>query len=98
MYDYEASTYDAADSSDTFSVLDPATPLPNFSFGVDLDHHARRHPMGFTTSPVCRPRDPACIGDPDQSMHDTDYQSASELMLEEMLRVHRASGASNLSI
>jgi hypothetical protein len=98
MYDYEGSIYDGADSSDTFSVLDPATPLPDFSFGGEPDYQSHRYATAPTaTSPGCVPTELACVRDPDPSMADYGYQSTSDLTLEEILRVHQDSTASNLS-
>ena len=97
MYDYEGSIYDGADSSDAFSALGPTTPLPDFSFGAETDYQSHRYAARMPTPPVCKPSASAYVGDPNQGMHDFDYQFASELTLEEMLRIYRDSAASNLS-
>lgn len=98
MYDYESSIYDGVESSDNLPGLDPATPLPNFSFGGEPDYPSHRY--ATTTNdipPGCASGEPACAGDPDQSMTEFGYQSTSDLTLEEMLRVYQDSPASNLS-
>jgi hypothetical protein len=98
MYDYEGSIYDGADSSDTFSVLDPATPLPDFSFSGEPNYQPHRYATApNATSPGCGPPEPACISDPDPSLADYGYQSTSDLTLEELLRFHQDSAASNSS-
>lgn len=89
LYDYEGSTFEGADSSEAFSVLDPTTPIPEFSFGGDPEHQTPRFTSKTTAYPMYRSSNPACTGDPDQSMHDYAYQSASDLTLEDMLRAHQ---------
>lgn len=96
MYDYEGSGCDGA-SSDAFSILDPTTPIPDFSFGGDPSYQTPRFSIEPTTSPTYRSSNPTCIGDPDQGMHDYGYQSGSELTLEDLLGAHQESTASNLS-
>lgn len=96
MYDYDGSNCDGA-SSDAFSVNDPTTPLPDFSFGGDAYYQTPRFNIEPTTSPIYRSSIPACTNDPDQEMHDYGYQSTSELTLEDMLKAHQDSTASNLS-
>jgi hypothetical protein len=82
LYDYEGSIYDGADSSYTFSVLDPATPLPDFSFGGEPDYQPHQYATApNATSPGCGPTEPARVGGPDPTLADYGYQSTTNLTL-----------------
>jgi hypothetical protein len=96
MYDYDGSTCDGA-SSDAFPVLDPTTPLADFSFGGDSSYQTPRFHTEPSSSALYASSILAGTGDPDHGMQDYGYQSTSELTLEDMLRAHQDSTASNLS-
>lgn len=96
MYDYAGSTCDGAESSDAFSILDPTTPAPDFSFGSDPSYQTPRFTIGQTSSPMYRSSNPASIDEPDQGIHDYGYHPTSDVTLENMLRAHHDSTASNL--
>ena len=97
MYDYEGSTCDGTESSDAFSVLDPATPAADFCFGSDPSYQTPRFTLGQTSSPMYRCSNPVSMDEPDQGIHDYGYHPASDVTLEDMLRAHQDSTASNLS-